>query len=107
MPPVNSGRHLAPERIERRRGESWVQSELDVRGQFRLVVLEPKRNQDAAVFNPIGQIEGDFERILCRGEIVRGDAIDEFVFAIRFDAAPDFAAEKTVRSAADFLAAIK
>src|SRR5947207_5354493 len=107
MAAVKAGRHFEAEGIEGGCSETGMQTEADVRGQLRLVVLKTESDDDALIFNPIRQVERDFKRIFCRGEIVGRDSIDEFVVAIRFNAMPDFAAKKTVGSAADFVAAIE
>src|ERR1041385_7218303 len=98
MAAVKTGRHFEPEGIEGCRGETRMQTEADVRGQLRFVVCETKGDDDALTFVPISQVERDFQRVLCRGEIVRRDAIDEFVVAIRLHRSEERRVGKECRS---------
>ena len=108
MTPVKAGRHFEAEGVEGSRGESGMQTETDMRGQFRFVVLELERDGNARAFDAIGQIERDLERIFRRREILGRDAIGQVRRrGCDSTAMPHLAAQKTVRAAADFLAAVK
>src|ERR1700719_343163 len=109
MTAIQTARHLEMKCIERRRGEARMQSELEMRRQLRLMILERKKDRHLAVVDLVSEIERNAQRIFRFREIIGRDPIGQrsgFVRS-RFDQAPRFRAQKTMCASLDFLSAIQ